>query len=372
MNKKIIKSLSEIFKNAREACLAEIKSCFCNTLKINYLLIKFFATMQKASNCALGAQQVATTMEAAQGVQAQKSSGAEQSAQLNLSNAALPKWTDVCGGTNRSTDLITSCSINMNEETKHISGAEKMQMRFKESLRAMRLDREKQSSQLNPEKVTVSQKQMNLCDGTDYRPIEVTNPITNNSNTMSEETICAQGAQQVATTSEASQSVQAQQSCGAEQPFQLNQSMEEVLYKYLCPTGEFEFRPVGITHCFDSNSKEYLGSFESQYLYKEYRVVDSEDDGYVFENSIWVKTDEGYKDFWFDVLDGDTARPNLLDSFHEIQNGYCSGSCEVVLNGIHVPVKYSTIDFDTFRNAVYETVRYGTFMSNELVEILGF
>ena len=140
------------------------------------------------------------------------------------------------------------------------------------------------------------------------------------------------------------------------------------MYKYLCPTGECESRPVGITHCFDSDSKEYLGSFESRLLYEEYSIANSEDDGYVFENTVWVRTDVAHIDFWFDVYHRDTTRPDLLDSFGEIQKGYFSGDSEVVLKGIHVPVKYSTIDFATFRNAVFETTYYGSFKSKELVE----
>lgn len=100
MNKKIIKSLTGIFKSAHEVCLVEIKCCLCNILKINYLLIKFFATMQKASNCASGAQQVATTMEAAQGVPAQNSIGAEQSAQLNPQKVTVRhRWTTITNDT---------------------------------------------------------------------------------------------------------------------------------------------------------------------------------------------------------------------------------------------------------------------------------
>lgn len=225
-----------------------------------------------------------------------------------------------------------------------------------------------QPARFSPNLVDFSQKQPSLFDGTDYRPIEVTNPITNNSNTMRKKAICAQGAVEVAMTSEASQSVQAQQSSKAEQSAQLNQWEEAFLYNYVYPTGKSEFRPVGITHCFDSDSKEYLGSFESQSLYKEYYVPNSEDDNYVFEKTYWVRTDDNYKNFWFDVNFGNSTRPNLLDSFGEIQKGYCSGDSEVVLKGIHVPVKYSTLDFATFRNAVFETTYYGFFISKELVE----
>lgn len=225
-----------------------------------------------------------------------------------------------------------------------------------------------QPARFSPNLVDFSQKQPSLFDGTDYRPIEVTNPITNNSNTMRKKTNCAQSAGEAAMTSEASQSVQAQQSSETEQSAQLNQSEEGILYKYLCPTGECESRPVGITHCFDSDSKEYLGSFESRLLYEEYSIANSEDDGYVFENTVWVRTDVAHIDFWFDVYHRDTTRPDLLDSFGEIQKGYFSGDSEVVLKGIHVPVKYSTIDFATFRNAVFETTYYGSFKSKELVE----
>ena len=349
-----------------------------SSTRIHNTLTLSSTNMNNESICASGAQQVTTTMEAAQGVQAHNNIRAEQSAQLNFSNAALPNWTDVRGGTNRSTDLITSCSINMNEETKHISGAEKMLMRFQESLRAMRLDREKQSAQLNPDKVTVSQKQTNLCDGTDYRPIEVTNPITNNSNTMSEETICAQGAQQVATTSEASQSVQAQNDTevgtknGTVQPKRAKKAKVKkslTAYEFIDKleqsnlpnrsslTGKERMLPVGITHWIDP-SGEYIASSISLSIFRQHKIAYPKKDGSISYRYKWIRTQQTHRDGWFDLLDPASEDFPFLYWWGDIVVGYFRHDSFVTC-GKHrcdVPVRYVTEDRNTVNQLVYETL----------------
>lgn len=372
-------NIIEILLRVGKVYIVETGCYICNVLIINiifnYLIISEMIDVIKSAQ---GAQQVATTMEAAQGVPAQKSTGAEQSAQLNLSNAALPNWTDVRGGTNRSMDLITSCSINMNEETKRISGAEKMQMRFKESLRAMRLDREKQSSQLNPEKVTVSQKQTNLCDGTDYRPIEVTNPITNNSNTMSEETICAQGAQQVATTSKASQSVQVQNDTevgtknGTVQPKRAKKAKVKkslTAYEFIDKleqsnlpnrsslTGKERMLPVGITHWIDP-SGEYIASSISLSIFRQHKIAYPKKDGSISYRYKWIRTQQTHRDGWFDLLDPANEDFPLLYWWGDIVVSYFRHDSFVTC-GKHrcdVPVRYVTEDRNTVNQLVYETL----------------
>ena len=233
--------------------------------------------MTEEKNCAQGAQQVATTMEAAQSVLAQNNIGAGQSAQLN------------------------------------------------------------------PNKVTVSQKRTNLCDGTDYRPIEVTNFLTNKSSIMNEVTICAQGAQEVVTTMEAAQSVQAQNNVGAEQSAQLNPHKVTVRQRWTTITNDTDHRPVGIIHYF-TPSGEYIKSVMKTTLHKWGYTTYLKSDGSVSYACFWLNTKQEKKKHEFNLMCPDTMDPCIEAFWAKVMECYGHRSAKMTYDGTRIPVQYLTTE----------------------------
>ena len=240
--------------------------------------------MTEDKNRAQGAQQVATTMEAAQGVQDQKSIGAEPTAQLN------------------------------------------------------------------PNKVTVSQKQTNLCSETDYSSTSlIHNLFTPNSIDMIE-SFRAQGAQEVVTTKEAAQGVQAQNNVGAEQTALLNPNKVTVRQKWTTMTNDTDHRPVGIIHYF-TPSGEYIKSVMKTTLHKWGYTTYLKSDGSVSSACYWIPTKQNSKEHEFNFMCPSTMDPRLEAFWAKVMECYDHRSVKMIYDGTRIPVQYLTTEVKATRRS---------------------
>lgn len=153
----------------------------------------------------------------------------------------------------------------------------------------------------------------------------------------------AQGAQEVVTTMEAAQSVQAQNNVGAEQSAQLNPHKVTVRQRWTTITNGTDHRPVGIIHYF-TPSGEYIKSVMKTTLHKWGYTTYLKSDGSVSYACFWMNTKQEKKKHEFNLMCPDTMDPCLEAFWAKVMECYGHRSAKMTYDGTRIPVQYLTTE----------------------------
>ena len=160
----------------------------------------------------------------------------------------------------------------------------------------------------------------------------------------------AQGAQEVVTTMEAAQGVQAQNNVGAEQSALLNPHKVTVRQRWTTMTNDTDYRPVGIIHYF-TPSGEYIKSVMKTTLHKWGYTTYLKSDGSVSSACYWIPTKQNSKEHEFNFMCPSTMDPRLEAFWAKVMECYDHRSVKMIYDGTRIPVQYLTTEVKATRRS---------------------
>lgn len=167
---------------------------------------------------------------------------------------------------------------------------------------------------------------------------------------MQEQIESAQGAQQVVTTMEAAQSVQAQNNVGTEQSAQFNSHKVTVRQKRTGITNFTDHRPIAIIHYF-TPSGQYIKSVMKTTLHKWGYTTYLKSDGSVSSACYWIPTKQNSKEHEFNFMCPSTMDPRLEAFWAKVMECYDHRSVKMIYDGTRIPVQYLTTEVKATRRS---------------------